>query len=917
MSQLRLSALSMFAVRALVIVAGIAVCFPLLFGQQATSNTTVVPTVINFRGTLTDSNAKPIISTVGVTFLLYANQEGGSPLWMETQNVQPDKLGHYSVMLGSTTSQGLPPSLFADGQARWLGAQVQGQEEQRRVVMVSVPYALKALDAQTLDGKPASAFMAAANASGPNSGQGGSGGTGNNPPVGGGGTRNYIAVWTSSSNLGNSVLYQNSAGTKVGLATATPAYTLDVEGGGIVNALSSYYLGGQAFAFGVHARSNAFLGFAGNSTMTGKFNTATGMDALSFNTTGAQNTAYGNEALLSNTTGSFNTASGMDALFFNTTGGGNTAHGAQALQNNTTGSANTGVGGEALFANTTGIDNTAVGLSALQNNTTGGGNTGVGDGALYSNATGNDNTVIGNSAFRSNTTGSFNTAIGTGALSQNTTGNYNSSLGYGAGASTNLSNTTAIGANAVVSASNSLVLGGSGANAVNVGIGTATPAFTLDVEGTGVVNVATSFNLGGQPFAFGSYPNQNAFLGFSGNFTTTGTGNTATGYQALLANTTGYGNVASGYQALFANTTGQTNTAAGFQALYSSTSGVGNTADGNGALYTNTTGSFNTASGRAALFYNTTGSYNTGLGVDALANNTTGQDNTACGLALVSNTTGNSNVACGNSALGSNSSGGGSSAFGYEALGASTTGSYNTASGDFALYSNTTGNYNTALGYNAGPDSTSTNLTNTTAIGANAVVSQSNALILGGSGANAVNVGIGTATPSNVFSIAQGAGQAISDGWTTYSSRRWKTNIRTLHGALGKVEQLRGVSYDLKANGKHELGVIAEEVGAVVPEIVTWDKNGKNAQSVDYSRLTALLIEATKQQQGLIQKLKAQIKMQQTQMEAERMRTEARFARLTSQVKVIQASLQTNGGNGGEVRNLEDEASLLPTTGVQ
>ena len=66
---------------------------------------------------------------------------------------------------------------------------------------------------------------------------------------------------------------------------------------------------------------------------------------------------------------------------------------------------------------------------------------------------------------------------------------------------------------------------------------------------------------------------------------------------------------------------------------------------------------------------------------------------------------------------------------------------------------------------------------------------------------------------------------------------------------MDKVERLRGVSYDLKSNGKHEIGVIAEEVGQVVPEIVEWDKNGKDANGVDYTRLTALLIEAVKQQQ--------------------------------------------------------------------
>jgi hypothetical protein len=76
---------------------------------------------------------------------------------------------------------------------------------------------------------------------------------------------------------------------------------------------------------------------------------------------------------------------------------------------------------------------------------------------------------------------------------------------------------------------------------------------------------------------------------------------------------------------------------------------------------------------------------------------------------------------------------------------------------------------------------------------------------------------------------------------------------------LEKVEQLRGVSYDLKANGKHEIGVIAEEVGAVVPELVSWEKNGKDAQGVDYTRLTALLIEAMKEQQRQIDRQEAEL----------------------------------------------------------
>jgi len=125
--------------------------------------------------------------------------------------------------------------------------------------------------------------------------------------------------------------------------------------------------------------------------------------------------------------------------------------------------------------------------------------------------------------------------------------------------------------------------------------------------------------------------------------------------------------------------------------------------------------------------------------------------------------------------------------------------------------------------------------------------------------ASKFNIANGTTKPSNVFTIGQGLGEAIGDGWTTYSSRRWKTNIQRLHGALDMVEQLRGVSYDQPETGKREIGLIAEEVGAVVPEVVSYEENGKDARGMDYSRLTALLIEATKEQQAEFREQQAEL----------------------------------------------------------
>ena len=122
---------------------------------------------------------------------------------------------------------------------------------------------------------------------------------------------------------------------------------------------------------------------------------------------------------------------------------------------------------------------------------------------------------------------------------------------------------------------------------------------------------------------------------------------------------------------------------------------------------------------------------------------------------------------------------------------------------------------------------------------------------------SAGNVGIGTTSPSTILAVVQtSATDPIADAWTVYSSRRWKENIQSLDGALEKVLRLRGVTFDWKADGKHDLGMIAEEVGKVLPELVAYEENGVDAKSLDYARLTAVLVEAVKAQQQQIEQLK-------------------------------------------------------------
>lgn len=186
--------------------------------------------MVQFNGIIKESAGRPV---EGVTFALYRDQEGGAPVWIETQNVSLDNKGRYTVMLGATRNEGLPMELFTSGEARWLGVQTQGQPEQPRVLLLSVPYALKAGDAETVGGLPASAFMLAAlpATAGIRSNTPGNDAAPAALTVSGGGTLDFIPLWTpNGTTLGNSILFQN-ASSDIGVGTQTPAAKLDVNGG--------------------------------------------------------------------------------------------------------------------------------------------------------------------------------------------------------------------------------------------------------------------------------------------------------------------------------------------------------------------------------------------------------------------------------------------------------------------------------------------------------------------------------------------------------------------------------------------------------------------------------------------------------------------------------------------------------------
>jgi len=209
---------------------------------RRSGDTASVPQFIQFSGALKSYDGKPATGVAGVTFLLYAEEEGGQSLWRETQNVSLDSEGRYTVALGAATPYGLPADLFAAGQARWLAVEPQGMPVPARILLLSVPYAFKAGDAETLGGLPASAFLRAdaksrAESSSPVAASQSQAQSLSTSTMTGSGTANYLPRWTpDGSTLGNSILFQSGTGSaaKVGINSSTPAATLDVNGGAIV-----------------------------------------------------------------------------------------------------------------------------------------------------------------------------------------------------------------------------------------------------------------------------------------------------------------------------------------------------------------------------------------------------------------------------------------------------------------------------------------------------------------------------------------------------------------------------------------------------------------------------------------------------------------------------------------------------------
>jgi len=494
------------------------------------------------------------------------------------------------------------------------------------------------------------------------------------------------------------------------------------------------------------------------------------------------------------------------------------------------GTDNTFVGIRAGESNT-GAANSFVGKTAGSGNTTGSFNSFFGVSAGNSNAAGNHNSIFGVSAGR-NTFGDSNSFFGAGAGFINTTGSLNTLLGFEADfGANNLTNATAIGANAQVSQSNSLVLGSiaginGAAASTNVGIGTDAPLERLHVAGNGLFtgNLAINGTFSGaiDPSSITSVPAESIVGTLA--IANGGTGLSSVGGwgtylrfdgSALTISQIQFDDIPAGSDYYIQNRT----TAQG---------GADFNIDGTGKA-----DRFEANTMDAAAQFSISG-------VHALS------------------AAGTNNIFVGNGAGGGNTTGSENSFAGKDSGLSNTSGSGNSFFGNAAGNANTVGGNNSAFGNGAG--FSAADLSYATVIGAGAIGTQSDTIQLGRNLIDVVKIGDLASVGASLTLCRINPTQA-SPGFTiSYcsSSVRYKTDIHDFSKGLDLISRLRPVSFSWKEGRIPDIGLIAEEVDQVEPRLTTRNSKGE-IEGVKYDRVGVILVGAVKEQQLEIERLREQL----------------------------------------------------------
>jgi polyhydroxyalkanoate synthesis regulator phasin len=128
------------------------------------------------------------------------------------------------------------------------------------------------------------------------------------------------------------------------------------------------------------------------------------------------------------------------------------------------------------------------------------------------------------------------------------------------------------------------------------------------------------------------------------------------------------------------------------------------------------------------------------------------------------------------------------------------------------------------------------------------------------------------------------------------SSIRWKEAVRTLEDPMRLVEQLRGVRYTWTESGEADVGVIAEEVAEVLPEVVAFEDDGQ-ARGVNYGKLVSVLIEAAKAQQQDLDAKEQTIQTQRDRIDSQQAEIDALKDRMDRLERLVKQSANTSSTN--------------------
>lgn len=687
-------------------------------------------------------------------------------------------------------------------------------------------------------------------------------------------------------------------------------------GGSNTTGTFNSFVGDAAGYSNTTGTNNAFFGGnSGAANTTGGLNAFFGMEAGYSNTTASGNSFYGASSGRNTTTGASNSFFGYQAGLSNIDGIANAFFGTVSGLANLTGSYNSFFGYESGMSTTTAGANAFYGSAAGRSNTTGGNNAYFGADAGRLGTTSSGNAFFGTFSGNNNSTGTNNTFLGQNSGSANTTGSSNTLVGSSANVATaNLSFATAIGAGSSVAASNTLVLGRA-ADTVQV------PG-SLNVAGTfgaNIFNALTQYNIAGNRMLSAGGTNNifagngagivntgqsNAFFGaLAGNDNTSGSFNSFFGFNAGAANTTAINNSFFGQGAGFRNTTGQNNAFIGNSSGLNNLGASNNTFLGSLSGETNVSGANNTFLGFNSGHSNNGGGANTFVGASSGNGNIGSSSNTFVGAnAGDGNLTGN-----GNTYIGANSEGAvlitNSVAIGQKSYvgqsdtvvlgsianvnGASTTSSVGigvaTPAARLHVKDNSSTNVNLVVEGTAASGA-GIELRTTAANGARWLISTDGQLHFTnqneGADGEVLTLLTSSASNGNGFANVDGDlsmtgtltvgilanGQNTSVCWnsinkfigTCSSSVRYKKDLHSFSRGLDLLNRLDPVTFIWKSDNSLDLGFAAEDVAKAEPLLATYNADGQ-VEGVKYDRISAVLVNAVKEQQLQIELLQKQV----------------------------------------------------------